>query len=491
MRIMILPDENVLWQPHAGPQTDFCSRGEFEVLYGGAAGGGKTDALIAEALRYVDNPNYSAIILRRTFPELQEIIDRTRLLYAALGGVYREGLKRWVFPGGGKVGFGHMEHDKDRFKYQGKEFQFIGFDEAGQFTSKQYLYLFSRCRSKDKTVPCRIRAATNPGGEGHNFLKNRFKIGLVAPGSTIYGDEGSTRVFIPAKLSDNPTLIDNDPDYVKRLMMLPLLERMRLLEGIWDAFEGQAFPELNPEVHGVEPFDVPPEWPRYRTMDWGYSTPFSVGWWAVDPNGVLFRYREWYGNKIDAEAPNTGLRMTAAEVARGILEREKPERERGINVRPGPADPDMWNPRWSTMGKGKSLGVVGTSPAEDMMKDGVHFMQADNDRLRGRQSVHKRLELDSEGNPQIYIFRDCLDFWRTMPTLKEYEGNPEQIENKGVEDHIYSETRYMCMFRPAKAKDRPREDIGSFQAERTKLIRARQLATLRGIGLAEAYGKVR
>ena len=481
---------SVAWQPHPGPQTDFCSRWEFEVLYGGAAGGGKTDCIIAEALRYVDKPSYHALILRRTFPELEDIIDRTRKLYSELGGVYRESVRRWSWPGGGKISFGHMEHDKDRFKYQGKEYQYIAFDEAGQFSQKQYEYLFSRCRSKDSSIPCRFRAATNPGGQGHHFLKNRFKIGLIAPGSTIHGEEGLTRVFIPAKLADNPTLINNDPDYIKRLMMLPVLERMRLLEGIWDAFEGQAFPELNPEVHGVDPFDIPIEWPRYRTMDWGYSTPFSVGWWAVDPNGIIFRYREWYGNKTEAESQNMGLRMSASEVARGILERERPERERGIHVKPGPADPDMWNPRWQNLG-GKKMGIVGSSPAEDMGKEGVHFIQADNNRLLGRQSVHKRLELDTEGNPQVYIFKNCLDFWRTMPLLKEFENNPEEVENKGVEDHVYSEFRYFCMFRPTRPVEKPREDIGSFQAERRKLIKARQLASLRGIGLAEAYGKVK
>lgn len=462
------------WQPHPGPQTDFCSRGEFEVLYGGAAGGGKTDCIIMEALRDVHKPGYKGIILRRTFPELEEMMLRMEQFYPLLGGHYQSGSKRWKFPAESYIKVGHMQLEKDKYKYKSDEFQFVGLDEASSFTGTQYLYMFSRCRSKHPNIKPRFRAGTNPGGEGHKFLKERFRIGNVTPGTTIVSKEGLTRVFIPAKLKDNPTLLQNDPDYIKRLMALPEIERLRLLEGVWDAFEGQAIPELNMDVHGIEPFDIPPEWPRYRTMDWGYATPFAVGWWAVDPNGVLFRYREWYGSK-GGETPNTGLRMTASEVARGILEREKPERERGISVRPGPADPDMWNPRWATMGKGKSLGVVGSSPAEDMMKEGVHFIQADNERALGRQSVHKRLELDEEGNPQMYIFTTLSDFWRTMPQLREWDTNPEIIENKNVEDHIFSEVRYMCMFRPVKPTYKVAENIGSFQAERAKAIKARQM----------------
>lgn len=496
--------QEIAWGPHPGPQTNFCQRWEFEVLFGGAAGPGKTDCLIMEALRDVDKTNYSGIILRRTFPQLQEIIDRTREYYPLLAGEYKTGEHRWYFPSGAKINLGHMQHEGDEYNYQGKEFQYIGFDEVTQFTPKQYLYLFSRCRSTDPTIRKRIRAATNPGGIGHAFIKDRFKIGLVDTGTTIYDPKTkNSRVFIDGKLKDNPSLLENDPDYINRLMALPEIERLRLMEGLWDAFEGQALPELNRDVHGIDPFDIPLEWPRYRAMDWGYSTPFSVGWWAVDPDGIIFRYREWYGTKA-GDVPNVGLRMTAGEVARGILERENVERLKGIKVRPGPADPDMWNPRWGTLGKGGSkLGVVGSSPAEDMAKEGVHFIQADNQTRIGRLAVHKRLELvagvephhgddpHDKGHPQIYIFNNCHHFWRTMPLLREREKNPEEIEGKNVENHIYDDVRYFCMFRPARPTPKVRSDTGSFQAERRKIIAAKRLAQLHGIGLIEAYGKVR
>ncbi len=482
----------IKWQPNPGPQTNFCSRWEFEVLYGGQAGGGKSDAIIGEALRDIGHPGYQGIILRRTFPELEEIMSRCEGLYPDLGGYFAGTKKTWIFPSGAKIKLGHMQREKDKYKYKSNEYQYIGLDEATSFTGTQYLYMFSRCRSKHMDIKPRFRAGTNPGGDGHQFLKDRFQIGIVPDGQTIFDRVTELyRIFIKAGLKDNPFIAVNDPDYVKRLMALPEIERMRLMEGIWDAFEGQAIPELNVDVHsmekhGMRPADIPKEWPRYRTFDWGYATPFSVGWWAIDYDGHLYRYREWYGAK-EGEERNIGLRMDPGSLARKIKEIEH---DAGEKVLPGPADPDIWNPRWKSMGK-KNFGVVGGSVAEDMAAEGIHFLQADNDRLLGRQQVHKRLELDEQGDPQIFISLHCKDFWRTIPLLREYEGNPEDIESKNVEDHIYSEVRYMCMFKPTKAKHQQPNDLGSFQAERRKLINARKLASQRGISITDAYGRIR
>ena len=482
--------EQIAWMPQDGPQTFFCTRWEFEILYGGAAGGGKTDCLIAESLRDIGHPNYNGLLLRRTFPQLQEIIDRTRVLYPLYGGIYRTGEHRWYFPSGAKVNLGHCQHEGDEYNFQGKEYQYIGFDEAGQFTRRQYLYLFSRCRSKYPELQCRIRSASNPGGVGHQFLKDRFAIGFTAPNTTIYDEAtGLSRMFIPAKLKDNPILMLNDPMYIQRLMLLPEIERLRLMEGIWDAFEGQAIPELNQSVHGVDPFDIPPEWPRYRCFDWGYSTPFAVLWFAVDVDGIPYLYREWYGSKL-GETPNMGLRMSPTEIARGINDIEKPELQKGIKVHPGPADPDIWNPRWTKMGK-KNFGVVGKSVADDMSAEGVHFLRADNERILGRQQVHHRLSLDDKGDPQILIFNNCTHFWRTMPLLRESSYNPEDIEDKNVEDHIYSVLRYFCMFKPLQARVKKKDDVGSFQYERRKYIKAKQLASRTGMSMSQAYGRMR
>jgi len=489
------------WYPHPGPQTTFCKSWQDEVLFGGAAGPGKTDCLIMEAARFVDRPQYHGLIARRTFPQLQEIIDRCHKYYPLIGGEWRAGEHRWYFPKGGKVSLGHCQNENDHYNYQGKEYQFIGLDEAGQFLPKQILYLFSRIRAGGENLPKRMRYASNPGGPGHQFLKDRFRIGEypeghvtqwedvkveIAPNVII--EERISRVFIPGRLSDNPSLLVNDPGYVARLMQLPEIERMRLLKGIWDAFEGQAFIELNYETHGADEFDIPPEWPRYRSFDWGYSAPFSVGWWAVDYDNKLYRYREWYGGKKDeGRQKYVGLRMSATEIARGIIEREAEERQHGIRVNPGPADPSIWNQR-----RDPRTGVIGPSVADEMLHEGITWLRGDNDRVLGRQQLHSRLQPDNDGAPRMFIFKTCKDWWRTIPLLRESQRNPEDIEQGGdIEDHQYDETRYFLRFRPISAMRKQQTDAGSFTAERRRFLKAKKYAVSHGVSIDQAYGMVR
>lgn len=475
------------WKPHPGPQTEFCSRGEFEVLFGGAAGPGKTDCLIMEATRFADHPRYRGIILRRTFPQLQEIIDRCHTWYKLIdeNNVYRATEHRWYWPSGGTIQLGHMQHSIDKYNYQGKEYHFVGFDEVSQFEEDQYLYLFSRCRSTVPEIHPRIRATTNPGGIGHRWCKARF-VDICQPRETYIDPQtGLSRIFIPAKLTDNPTLIDNDPGYVSRLKALPEVERKRLLDGSWDIFEGQAFPELSQRIHGCEPFQIPPEWEKFMVLDWGYAKPFSVGWYALNYEGIIYRYREWYGVKENAE--DVGLRMTAIEVARGIWEREKEK----IKFRV--ADPACWNqqPR-----KDKTLGP---SITEDMAKEALHFIRADNNRLLGKLQVHQRLrveqETDSRGeiigeHPNLVVFNDQKHFWRTLLELRTDPRNDEDVDTD-QEDHIYDEARYALMARPLIPKRVERIPHGSFMAERDKLIRAKKYAQRYGVSLAAAYQRMR
>lgn len=476
-----------MWIPHAGAQEEFCSRSEFESLYGGAAGPGKTDCLIALATRYIEFPDYKGILFRRTFPQLQEIIDRCWQRYPSLGGVYRSTEHRWYFPSGATIALSHMQHEADMYNHQGKEYQFIGFDELTQFLLSQYLYLFSRARSTNPQIPSRIRSTTNPGGVGHQWVKERFVIN-TDPGKTFVDSQtGLSRVFIPGKIEDNPTLFESDPGYVARLEALPEVEKMRLRHGIWDAFEGQVFSELSMRTHGVQPFDIPPEWERFMVMDWGFAKPFSCGWYTMDYDGRLYRYREWYGCKED-EA-DKGLKLQAYEVARGILDREKGEKMR-FRI----ADPSIWN----LMPDTRRNEVRGSSVYEDMMNEGVFFMKADNDRIQGKLQVHKRFKLDEEINKEtgevtdsanFFVFTNHKHFWRTLPEIREDAKNPDDVDTD-QEDHIYDEVRYACMCKPVKPKKVERIPVGSFQYERNKMIRAKKLARTRGITIEQAYQRI-
>lgn len=476
-----------MWIPHPGGQEDFCSRGEFEALYGGRAGPGKTDCLIALATRYVEFQNYKGIILRRTYPQLREIIDRCYKRYPDFGAVYRSTDHRWYFPSGATISLGHMQHENDMYNYQGDEFQFVGFDELTHFLQNQYLYMFSRTRSTESNMPARIRASTNPGGIGHQWVKDRFIVECEPKKTYLDPQTGLSRVFIPGSIEDNPTLFENDPGYIQRLEALPEVEKLRLLHGVWDAFEGQIFPELSQTVHGIEAFDIPPEWEKFCVLDWGFAKPFSVGWYAVDYDGILYRYREWYGCKEGQV--DMGLKIPAYEVARGIIDREKEK------VRFRIADPSIWHPRPDSR-KGEAKGPT---IQDDMAAEGVFFLKADNDRIQGKMQVHKRFRIDEDidkstgeviSNVPVRVFNNCINFWRTMMKLQESPNNPEDVDTD-QEDHIYDEFRYACMARPIKPKKIERIPSGSFMAERKKLIKAKEYAKRHGTSIETAYQRTR
>lgn len=492
-----------MWRPHPGPQEEFCRRGEYEVFFGGAKGPGKTDCLIAEATRDIGHPRFHGLLLRRTFPRLQEIIDRTYVQYPKLGGQYRSSEHRWYFPSGAKISLGHLQHEEDKRNYHGKEFHFVGFDELTEFTETQYTFVMANIRKSFEGPRLRVRSTSNPGGIGHVWVKERFvdictpvdfidyKSGdgtirqMGVPRSYIDPATGESRCFVPATVYDNPSIMVHDPSYVHRLEGLPAIERKRLLEGIWDVFEGQAFPELSQRVHGCEPFIIPPDWERFCAMDWGYAKPFSICWFAVDFDGVMYLYREWYGCKEDVA--DVGLRITPVDVARGIYEREK---ER---VRFRVADPACWS---QVLRRDKTLGP---SIVEDMGREGIHWVKADNTRILGKLQVHERLKVDEETNaegeviketPRFLAFNDCKHFWRTMQQLYVDVKNPEDVDTD-QEDHIYDCVRYAMMARPIVPKRKNVEHYGTFAAERNKYIRAKNYAERHGVSIGVAYTRVK
>lgn len=456
--------KNIIWTPQP-KQKLFMMRPENEALYGGAAGGGKSDCAIAEALRQVHIPHYRGLVLRKTYPQLSELIDRSREIYLAAfpEAKYNDQKHCWTFPSGAKIYFGAMQYTKDRTNYQGKRYDFIDFDELTHFTWDEYSYLFSRNRPNGPGTRCYIRAQANPGGIGHGWVKERF-ITPAPPMTPIYEEvkivfpDGKTeirkqsRVFVPSSIFDNKILMENDPEYITRLASLPENEKKALLYGDWDSFSGQVFTEWrnNPDAyesrrgtHVINPFRIPESWKIYRGFDFGYSKPFSVGWYAIDHDGRMYRIRELYGC---TGTPNEGVRWDVAEIARKIAEIEKTDENLKYRHITGIADPSIFE-----KSRGESI-------AQMMELEHVYFERGDNTRLAGKMQLHNRLAFDENGIPMLYVFNTCKHFIRTFPALVYSQRNIEDIDTDG-EDHIYDEVRYVAMvhpINPPKKKDTPK-----------------------------------
>lgn len=452
----------VIWKPQPR-QAALMRRWEEEALYGGAAGGGKSDCALVEALRQVEIPHYRGLILRKTFPQLSELIDRSGELYksAYRGAKYNESKHVWTFPSGAKIFFGSMQHTRDRTNYQGKRYDFIDFDELTQFTFDEYSYLFSRNRPNGPGTRCYMRAQANPGGVGHGWVKERF-ITPAPPMTTIWDDviirfpdgheelRRKARIFVPSTIFDNKILLQNDPEYLTRLASMPEAEKQALLYGNWDTFAGQVFTEWRDDpdhyhdrlnTHVIQPFLIPEGWRIVSAMDWGYTRPFSIGWYAYDREGTMYRIREFYG--INKEGtPNVGARMSADAVAKEMrrIEAEDPNLKGREIVRV--ADPAIWASQ-------------GTESIERIFRnERIYWQKAVNDRINGKMQVHHRLAFDERGKPMLQVFNTCRHFIRTVPNLVYDQADVEDVDTDG-EDHIYDELRYACMRHPIS----PRENV--------------------------------
>ena len=427
--------QDVIFKPNSGPQTQFLAASEREVFYGGARGGGKSYAMLVDPLRYCSKANHRALLVRRTMPELRDLIQKSQLLYSKAfpNAKWREQEKEWRFPSGAKIEFGYAENMTDVLRYQGQSYTWIGIDELPQYPSPDiYNFLRSSLRSVDKDIPVYLRATGNPGNVGSQWVREMFvdpaepntafNVGIDTPNGKKY----ITRRFIPAKLQDNPYLMQTD-DYYIMLASLPEAQRKQFLDGDWDAYENSAFPEFDKRLHVVEPFEVPSGWYKFRAADWGYSSPACVLWFAIDYNNNIWIYRELYTKKV-----------TADHFARQVI-----NLEHGEHVHYGVLDASTWAKR----------GDVGPSIAETMIQQGCRWRPSDRSpksRINGKLEIHKRLKvIDDE--PGIRIFANCRNLIRTLGTLPTDDRNPEDVDTN-AEDHAYDALRYGCMSRPTHPK---------------------------------------
>lgn len=450
------PQEEVIFKPNP-KQFLFLESSEQEVLYGGAAGGGKSYALLADAARYFGMKSFNGVIIRRTLPELTELIWESHELYKPLVKAmtgkepkWNEKDKMWTFPAGGHMWFSYCESEKDILNYQGKAFTWIGFDELTQHpTPAAWEYLRSRLRSTDpemKEYLC-MRAATNPGGPGHGWVKKMFidpapageafpaedldgKIMLVKEGDIKYPPERWNtpifyRKFIPAKLTDNPYL---GTEYYSNLMSLPEAQRRQLLEGDWNSPEGAAFYEFRRSTHTCPKFEIPHGWRKFRSCDFGYSqkSATAVHWFTVDPDETLYVYRELYVKG-----------MTARTLARKILEIES-----GENISYGVLDTNCWSQK----------GASGPTIAEEMIQEGCRWKPADKgagSRVQGKNRLHELLMVDPVNNkPGIIFFDNCRNIISNLEVIPVDPDGSDDIDLKYADDHSYDSIRYGIMSRP-------------------------------------------
>lgn len=418
----------VLWEANPGAQTAFLAATAREVLYGGAVGGGKSDALIAMPLRWVNNPQHKAIILRRERKRLQELIDRQHLLYPAVcpGVIWHETELRWKFPSGARIHMGYAEHEKDIENYKSDEFNLVAFDELTEFTEYQYTFMLSRNRGKSNELPLWMRSGTNPGGEGMGwvykyFIENRKPYEVYA--HRVYaekmGDLTLTRQYIPSTVFDNPKL-PNREEYIAGLASMDPETREAMLYGRWDRFRGQFFPKAPKTVaSGIK--NMAANWYVIRCMDYGWGDPTCVMWLLVDP----------VANTLEICGELYGPQMTTESIAHMVKSMEKDLGFQDTRIVSSVLSPDAFN-------KGRE---GGPSIAALLSQHGVWFTPADNDRVNGWANVVNLID------------KEVLRAWEgrapnLMRTLTKLPRDPEKsndVKQKGVDDHAAECLRYGVM----------------------------------------------
>ncbi len=431
---------DVYWKPQ--PKQELALRcPATELFYGGAAGGGKSDWLIGD---YMQGANlygrfWRGILFRQTYDELEELMDRANELFTPQGARFvgkgsKEGSNIWIFPNRATLKMRYLENEKDVKHYIGHQYTWVGIDELGNYpTPYCWLMMKSRLRSAHG-VPSYIRGTGNPGGVGHGWIKQRFMDDHI-PNQIFYIEtelngikSRDTACFIPSTLNDNQVLMQNDPDYEKKLLSLPSHIARALRFGDWSVFEGQVLESFRPNIHVCKPFILEQGmWFRFCAMDWGWAKPYSIGFYAVNSQGRLIRYRELYGCKQDEY--NVGVKKESKVLAQEAWEFASLE-----GIKDMVADPAIWSEE-------NNQCIM-----QDFADVGFNMVPANNDRINGLVMVDQifKQTVDQNGTPMFQVFNTCKAFIRTIPMLTPNPNHPEDIDTK-LEDHVYDEFRYAVM----------------------------------------------
>lgn len=426
-------------------QAAFLKADANEVLFGGAAGGGKSYAQIIDAFLFaLKYPLSKQLILRRTFPELEKSLIRTSLgLYPREVYSYNASKHTGIFKNGSVIDFGYCDAENDVYKYQSAEYDIIRFDELTHFTEDMYIYLLSRVRGVNG-YPKQVKATTNPGGIGHSWVKARF-IDIGQPNLVHEFPHGS-RVFLPARVQDNRFLMEHDPEYLRRLENLSDRDRRALLHGDWDIFDGQYFTEWSRERHVIAPFPIPDGWRKYFTMDYGLD--MLAGYWiALDDAGNAYVYREIY---------EQGLIISEAAARICALD----DRDTFAYIAP----PDLWNRRQDT----------GRSAAQIFSENGVPVVRAENNRIQGWLALHEWLTPRENEfgklSPRLRIFSSCVNLIRTLPALAVSQKNPNDAASEPHElTHAPDALRYFVASQPT-ARVKHTQDENRFDDEISEFL---------------------
>lgn len=431
------------WRPNPGPQ-EFCLSipgNVFEILYGGARGGGKTDAGIFWLIKPVNelygkqlisHPLYRALVLRRNANDLADWTDRAGRVFALYGGVLKDRNKQpyFLFPSGAKILLGHLKDEDAYTKYQGAEYQRILIEELTQIASEiLYTKLIASCRSTVKQLRAQILCTTNPGGKGHGWVRRRFV--AAGPPNTFFKNPGTNRyaIYIPAKLEDNPYLMRADPDYVNQLEGLKVIDEKLYRawrNGEWDAFEGQVFSEWNYRLHTFPRLWVPLTQMKTRiaSFDWGYRAPASMHWLAVTPENAkgvehILIYREVY---------RTGMtpRMWGQLMAR--IHKVDP-----IDYLVLPHDCFASDQGQETIAEAIEHEFTRAKIQIRIVRGATLNKGARRNRLG---LMHSGLSMSPDGRPYVMVHESCLNLIRTLPELPYSETDIEDVDTD-TEDHAY------------------------------------------------------